>query len=71
LQTYCFSKSHGLRHFRYTHLQKCKVHPAIQNYWIGYAMKGMSEVYGHIHEDVALRQRLAQEVTPVSLSLRA
>jgi integrase len=55
-------KSHALRHFRYTHLQKCKVHPAIHNYWIGHAMKGMSEVYGHIHEDVKLRRQLVREV---------
>jgi hypothetical protein len=29
---------------------------------LNYAMQGMSEVYGHIHEDVALRQRLVREV---------
>jgi integrase len=55
-------KSHALRHFRYTHLQKSKVHPAIHNYWIGHAMKGMADIYGHIHEDVELRQRLVREV---------
>jgi integrase len=45
--------SDALRHFRYTHLQKCKVHPAIPHYWVGHAMTGMSEVYGHIHEIVS------------------
>jgi integrase len=48
-------KSHALRHFRYTHLQKSKVHPAIHNYWIGHAVKGMADIYEHIHEDTELR----------------
>ena len=48
-------KSHSLRHFRYTHLQKCEVHPAIHNYWIGHAMKGaMAEIYGYLETDIEL-----------------
>lgn len=55
-------KSHSLRHFRYTLLQKSKIHLAIHNYWIGHSMKGMAAIYGHIHEDIELRQRLVREV---------
>lgn len=55
-------KSHSLRHFRYTHLQAFKIHPAIHNFWLGHSMKGMAAIYGHVHEDRELRQRLVREV---------
>jgi integrase len=55
-------KSHSLRHFRYTHLQAFKIHPVIHNYWLGHSMNGMASIYGHIHEDRELRQRLVREV---------
>lgn len=55
-------RSHSLRHFRYTLLQEHQIHPAIHNYWIGHSMKGMVKYYGHIHENVELRQRIAREV---------
>lgn len=55
-------KSHSFRHFRYTLLQKHKIHPAIHSYWIGHSTKGMSAIYGHIEQDVELRQRLVREV---------
>jgi hypothetical protein len=57
-------KSHSLRHFRYTHLQKCYefLHPAIHNFWIGHSMPGMAKRYGHIIEDVELRQQMARRV---------
>ena len=55
-------KSHSLRHFRYTLLQKSKIHPAIHAYWIGHSVKGMAAIYGHIQDDIELRQRLVREV---------
>jgi integrase len=55
-------KSHSFRHFRYTLLQKHKIHPAIHAYWIGHSAKGMSTIYGHIEQDIELRQRLVREV---------
>ena len=57
-------KSHSLRHFRYTNLQKCYefLHPAIHNFWIGHSMPGMAKRYGHIIEDVDLRQQMVRRV---------
>ena len=57
-------KSHSLRHYRYTHLQKCYefLHPAIHNFWIGHSMPGMAKRYGHIVEDVELRKHMVRRV---------
>jgi integrase len=55
-------KSHSLRHFRYTHLERHKVHAAIHAFWIGHSMGGLRKIYGHIEEDRELRQKIAREI---------
>jgi integrase len=55
-------KSHSLRKFRYTRLDKLKVHPAIHAFWIGHSMGSLKKIYGFVHEDIELRQRLVREV---------
>ena len=55
-------KSHALRHFRYTHLQMSAVPNAIRDYWIGHSAAGMEKIYGHMAQNVELRQKLAREI---------
>jgi integrase len=55
-------KSHELRHFRYTHLQRAEIPNAIRDYWMGHASKGMERVYGHIAQDAELKKELAQKI---------
>lgn len=55
-------KSHALRHFRYTHLQMSAIPNAIRDYWIGHSAAGMEKIYGHMAQNVELRQKLAREI---------
>jgi integrase len=54
--------SHDLRHFRYTWLQLAAVPNAIRDYWVGHSVPGMAKIYGHMAENVELRQKLAREI---------
>jgi integrase len=55
-------RSHGLRHFRYTHLQHFQLPSGIHDYWIGHSQKSLEKVYGHIHEHAEPRHSLAREI---------
>ena len=55
-------RTHDLRHFRYTHLQRAEVPNAIRDYWIGHASKGMERVYGHVAQDTALKHQLVETI---------
>jgi integrase len=55
-------RTHDLRHFRYTHLQRAEIPNAIRDFWIGHATKGMERVYGHVAQDNALKHLLVERI---------
>src|ERR1700678_2630714 len=55
-------RTHDLRHFRYTHLQRAEIPNAIRDYWVGHASKGMERVYGHVAQDTALKHQLVETI---------
>jgi len=55
-------RTHDLRHFRYTWLQRAEIPNAIRDSWIGHASKGMERVYGHVAQDTALKHQLVEKI---------
>jgi integrase len=55
-------RTHSLRHYRYTHLDKFPLSPGIRDFWIGHSSAILSATYSHIKKDIELRQRLVREV---------
>jgi integrase len=61
-------RTHDLRHFRYTHLQRAEIPNAIRDFWVGHATRGMERVYGHVAQDNALKHQLVERIG-IGLSL--
>jgi integrase len=52
-------KSHALRHFRYTHLQKSSLPKPLLDYWLGHSGVGMEKIYGHMAQVLEQRRKFA------------
>jgi hypothetical protein len=53
---------HSFKRFRKTHLRGARCLEDINNFWMAHKPKTMSEVYSHLHEDVATRLAEAERV---------
>jgi hypothetical protein len=53
---------HSFKRFRKTHLRGARCLEDINNFWMANKPKTMSEVYSHLHEDVATRLAEAKRV---------